>query len=896
MGLRSGTRLGPYEIQSPLGAGGMGEVYRACDTRLRRIVAIKILPEHLCDSPEARLRFDREAQALSSFSHPNICQLYDVGEQDGNRFLVMEYLEGETLADRLRKGPLPLEQVLKIGAEICESLKKAHHSGVLHRDLKPSNIMLTKNGTKLMDFGLAKAPTPMLGGLSSSISMATISEPLTTEGTIVGTVQYMSPEQLEGKEADARSDIFSLGAVLYEMTTGKRAFEGKTTASTIAAILAGEPKPVSILRPMSPRGLEHAVRGCLAKDPDARWQSVHDLKANLEWIAEGESTVTSSASKHNSWRERALWILAAVVLSLLTYFAAGHRRTPSTTLSTRFSINPPENAVFSGAPNITVQVPQFALSPDGRTLVFVASSPGTAPMLWLRSIDQVDALPLPGTEQAQLPFWSPDNHWVGFFAEGKLKKIPLGGGPAQVLAEVADPFGGSWGADNNIVFAKLSSTIFCVSSAGGAATSVTKLNPSHQEAAHRWPQFLPDGRHFIFNVQGTLAEYRGVYVGSVDGEREKFLVHSETAGVYAWPGYLLYLDGDTLLARAFDPAHLEVKGEPLTLASHVGRSAAFNVAVSASGTGTLAHAAAILQHERLTWFDRAGNSLGVVGTTGDYPDFRLSPKGETLAVSVVDPKSWNPDIWLIDLSRSSLSRFTVGTALNASPLWAPDGSRILFRTNRNGATELYGKSAGGGGNEDAELTQATQLAAGIESPNLVPSDWSPDGRYLIGNIPQKMTGYDLWLIPLAGDRKPVRFLDSPGDQLHANFSPNGHFVAYSSDESGRFQVYVQTIPLSDRKWQVSTNGGYEPRWKADGREIYYLSDDRKLMAVTVSAGPSFGVPKALFQTRIPQGVISRRTHYVPTPDGSRFLINTQTDEAPPNRITIVLNWQVELGR
>jgi serine/threonine protein kinase len=897
MGLRSGARLGPYEIQSPLGAGGMGEVYRACDTRLRRIVAIKILPEHLCDSPEARLRFDREAQTLSSFSHPNICQLYDVGEQDGNRFLVMEYLDGETLADRLRKGPLPLEQGLKIGMEMCESLEKAHRRGVLHRDLKPSNIMLTKSGTKLMDFGLAKVPTPVLGSLTSSNSLATISEPLTTEGTIVGTVQYMSPEQLEGNETDARSDIFSLGAVLYEMITGKRAFEGKTTASTIAAILAAEPKPILILRPLSPRRLEQVVRGCLAKNPDDRWQSAHDLKTNLEWIAEDEGPVMSSAPKHNSWPERALWILAAVFMSIFTYFAAGHRGIPiNSSVSARFSINPPENAVFSGAPNITVQVPQFALSPDGRTFVFIASSAGAEPMLWLRSIDQVDARPLLGTEQAELPFWSPDNHWVGFFAEGKLKKIPVGGGPAQVLAEVADPFGGSWGADDNIVFAKLSSTIFRTSSAGGVVTSVTKLNPSHQEAAHRWPQFLPDGRHFIFNVQGTLAEYRGIYVGSVDGESEKFLVHSETAGVYAWPGYLLYLDGDTLLARAFDPAHLEVKGEPLTIASHIGRSAAFNVAVSASDTGTLAHAAAILQHERLTWFDRAGNSLGVVGTTGDYPDFRLSPKDETLALSLVDPRSWNPDIWLIDLSRSSLSRFTVGTALNASPLWAPDGSRILFRTNRNGATELYGKSAGGGGNEDAELTQAAQLAAGIESPNLVPSDWSPDGRYLIGTIPQKTTGYDLWLIPLGGNKKPVKFLESPGDQLHANFSPEGHFVAYSSDESGRFQVYVQTIPLSDRKWQVSTNGGYEPRWKADGREIYYLSDDRKLMAVTVSAGPAFGVPKVLFQTRVPQGVISRRTHYVPTRDGSRFLISTQTDEAPSNPITIVLNWQAELGR
>ena len=414
--------------------------------------------------------------------------------------------------------------------------------------------------------------------------------------------------------------------------------------------------------------------------------------------------------------------------------------------------------------------------------------------------------------------------------------------------------------------------------------------------AHRWPQFLPDGRHFLFHVQGGEPEHRGIYIGSVDREPQKFLLRAESSSQYAWPGYLLYLDGDTLLGQAFDTARLEIRGEPFTVAEHVGRSTGFNVGASASGTGILAYAAAVLQQGRLTWFDRAGNSLSSVGVEGDYSDFRLSPNGQMLAASLVDPKGWNPDIWLIDPTRGGSSRFTFGSGLNATPVWSPDGTRIVFRTNRNGMTEFYEKSAGAGGNEIPALTGETQLAAGMDSPNLVCSDWSPDGRYVIGSVPQQSTGDDLWLIPLGGDKKPVKFLGAPSDQMHGNFSPDGHFVAYDSNESGRFQVYVQTFPLSDRKWQVSTDGGYEPRWRADGREIYYLSEERKLMAVSVGTAPAFGVPKVLFQTRVPEGVTSRRTHYVPNRDGQRFLINTQTGDLLPNPITVVLNWQAELRK
>jgi len=641
MTLTSGTKLGPYEVVSPAGAGGMGEVYRAIDTRLDRTVAIKILPAHLSSNPEAKQRFEREARAISSLNHPNICTLYDVGHQDGTDYLVMEFLEGETLADRLVKGPLPPDQVLKYGIEICEGLEKAHRGGVTHRDLKPGNVMLTKTGAKLMDFGLAKSASPP-GAAASALTLTgpVASRPLTQEGMVVGTFQYMSPEQIEGKEADARSDIFALGAVLYEMATGKRAFEGKSTTSVIAAILERNPPPISALRPMFPRALDNVVKTCLDKDPDERWQSARDLRTSLKWIAEGNGAGASSAVKHDPWRERAAWMLALALLCGLAFFAAGHYRAPSASDPVRFSVNPPEKAVFSGPPNITVPVPQFALSPDGRAIVFVANSSGADPVIWLRSVDQVTARPLPGTEHAQLPFWSPDSRWIGFFAEGRLKKISVAGGPVQVLADVADAFGGSWGADDSIIFAKLSSAIFRVSSGGGTVTAVTKVDTIMN--AHRWPQFLPDGRHFLFHVQSGDPEHRGIYVGSLDGGTQNFLVHTESSALYASPGYLLYVDGDTLLGQTFDTAHLELKGEPFTVAEHVGRSTGFNIGASASGTGMLAYAAAILQRGRLTWFDRAGNSLNSVGVEGDYSDFRLSPNGQTLAASLVDPKTWTP--------------------------------------------------------------------------------------------------------------------------------------------------------------------------------------------------------------------------------------------------------------
>jgi serine/threonine protein kinase/Tol biopolymer transport system component len=897
MALAPGVRFGPYEILSTLGAGGMGEVYKARDTRLGRVVAIKVLPTELASDPQFRDHFDREARAISQLAHPHICTLYDIGEQQGTAFLVMEYLEGETLAQRLERGALKVDDALRIAIQIADALARAHRAGIVHRDLKPANIMLTRSGVKLLDFGLAKL-RPLPAGVVAGVSAAaTQSTPATGRGTFLGTLQYMSPEQIEGKEADARSDIWAFGCTLYEMVTGKRAFEGGSPASVIAAILERHPPSVT---GGVPGVMDRVVRRSMAKDPDERWQSALDLKAELEWIVEGGAAAAPrGASAHSPWRERAGWIVASVlfvVLAVSLVLSPGRRRPLSAGAVSRFSVYPPEGTFFTGSSFATAPVPQFSLSPDGRALVFVAAPIGARPTLWLRSIEEVVARPLAGTEDANQPFWSLDSRWVGFFAEGKLKKIPASGGTVQVVAEgVSNPFGGTWSGDDTIVFANAMEGVRRTPAGGGPIKSVTKPEDARADGGHRWPRFLPDGRHFLFQVRA--GGQRGVYVGSLDGTTKKRLVRSDSSAVYASPNYLLWTDADALLGQPFDPDRLELSGEAFTVAAGVGRSSASEGAVSVSAVGTLAYAGAILQRSRLTWFGRDGHPLGSIPGEADYADFRLSPDERRLAVSLVDTRTNTPDIWLIDLERNSPSRFTFGPEFNASPVWSPDGARLIFRTLRNGAIELDQRSAFGGGNEAPLFTVEAQRAAGVLAANLVPTDWSPDGRQIIYSNPEIVSGFDLWVLPLASPARPVKLLSSSSDELQGNFSPEGRLFAYSSNESGRFQVYVQTLPLSDRKWQVSTDGGREPRWRGDGHEIYYLSDDRNLMAVSVTADPSFEVPKPLFQTRVPAGAIhALRTNYVPSRDGRRFLVNTQSGEATTLPITIVLNWAAALKK
>jgi len=780
--------------------------------------------------------------------------------------------------------------------------------------VKPANIFLVRRAgasappeAKLLDFGLAKAVGPAEAGhyvrgaggeqdvrsvrLQADLTAAPTTPPgLTAQGTILGTFQYMAPEQLEGHEADARTDIFAFGAVLYEMLTGTKAFEGKNQASLIGAILHVDPPAVTTLRPLVPPFLDRIVKKCLCKDADHRWQTARDLLDELAWIAEGGTAVASvGARTRDLWRERVAWI-TVVVGVLLALFVLRPASAPATRDVVRLSILPPDKTLFTGQSNATVGGPQLAVSPDGRAIVFAAAAPGAKPTLWLRSLDAVTAHSLPGTEGAESPFWSPDDRWIGYFADGKLKKIPASGGPSQLIAaNMPDNRLASWGPDDTILLSRSTTGILRVSSSGGMVTPVTEPDSSRQEGSHRFPQFLPDGRHFLFMVRSNLADQAGAYAGSLDGKTKKLLIRGNTSALYAPSGHVLFLDGDTLMGQAFDAERLELRGQAFVVEGGVGRSSTGSGSYSVSGTGTLAYAGTLSTPGRLTWFDRGGTLSESAGPPGDYTDFRLSPDQTRLAASVVDPKTGFPDIWIMDLTRGGSAPFTFGPSINASPVWAPDGARIIFRTSRTGGlTEFYAKSAGGGGTEEPVLSRDVARAAGVLSANMSLWDWSPDGRHVLFSATTS-SDYDLWLLPLSGDPKPVRFLSAPGDQWHGNFSPDGRLVAYTSNESGRFEVHVQTFPLTDRQWTVSTTGGYEPRWRADGREMYYLSLDQKLMAVEVGPGPSFGAPTELFQVRVAGGVSSNRTHYVPSRDGKRFLINTPTGDPAMVPITVVLN-------
>jgi eukaryotic-like serine/threonine-protein kinase len=867
----AGTRLGPYEILSSIGAGGMGEVWKARDTRLGRTVAIKISVAQFSQ------RFEREARAIAALNHPHICTLHDVGPD----YLVMEYIEGQPL-----RGPLPLDKTIEYAKQILDALDAAHRHGIVHRDLKPGNILVSKSGIKLLDFGLAKAePLQAAAGVGAE----TIEKTLTQEGAVAGTLSYMAPEQLQGKPVDARADIFAFGCVFYEMLTGKRAFEGQSPASVIAAVLEREAPSIS---DVAPAPLEKVLMGCLAKDPDERWQSARDVRRGLELSLAG-----GPAQARSRWRKRTAWIVPAICLAIALIIPVRLLHAPAAHPGlVRFTVYPPENAIFSGPTNVTVAQNQFSLSPDGHAIVFVATVAGARPMLWVRAVDEVSARLLPGTENAEYPFWSADSEWVAFFSEGKLKKVHANGGPVQVVAEdFPDPRGGAWGPDNTILFGTGDGSIYRVAAAGGPVAPATKLNAVHKDGSHRWPHFLPDGRHFLFTVRSEVADVRGVYVGSLDSDTRKLLVHADSNALHAAPGYLVFVEGGMLMGQVFDADRLELRGQPFAIAGRIGRASNGYGYFSAARAGTLAYAGPDLQSSHLTWFDRAGTPLGSVGPAGYYTDFRLSPDEKRLAFSLVDRGTGYPTIWLTDLARSGLSRFTLGRVLNSAPVWSPDGTRIMFRTTRGGGNvEIYEKSAAGGGEEEPVLLHAAERAAGMQSSNLYTLDWSSDGRYLLYSVTPS-SGQEFWLLPLA-DRKPFRLLRASGAGAQASFSPDGRFLAYTSNESGRMEVYVQTLPLSNRKWTVSTNGGSEPRWRADGREIYYLSEDRKLMAAAMGPGPSFDTPKPLFLTRAVTASTGFRMHYVPSRDGRRFLVNTQSGDAAPTPITVELNWTAGLKR
>jgi serine/threonine protein kinase len=862
-----GERLGPYEIVAQIGAGGMGEVWKARDTRLHRIVAIKFSQDQFSE------RFEREARAVAALNHPNICQLYDVGPN----YLVMEYVEGTPIAPA--DGP---RKLLDIAVQIADGLSAAHAANIVHRDLKPDNILVARDGrVKILDFGLAKAAAPAQDD-------ATATDP----GTVIGTVAYMSPEQASGRgNVGAASDQFSLGLVLYELAAGKRAFQRATGAETMTAIIREEAEP---LDGKIPTPLRWVIERCLAKEPSERYDSTRDLYRELRQARDRLSEATSAAPAATPVRKAGqpwFWIAATVALAVLSLLSLWRSRTPAQAEMVTLAINPPENTFFSGSSFSTSPVPEFAISPDGRSIAFAAGAPGARPTLWVRPLDSVAARQLPGTQDAAGPFWSPDINWLGFFAEGKLKKVLVSGGPVQTLADVAQTRGGSWGPNDMILFSAAYGIIQRIAASGGPLGSVPL-----PEGNIVYPSFLPDGRHFLVldrSVDSTGS--RGVVALSLDGKSRKPLVPKDSSAAYAPPGYLLHLDGDALIAQPFNADRLELTGQPLTLATGVGHSSTGMGAFSVSETGTLAYAGVTFRAGLLTWFGRDGERLGWATTEGQYSDFRLSPDEKRLAATLVDSKTGSTNIWITDLARESTSRFSAGPRSNANPAWSADGSRIYFRATRSGSAEIYQKSAGGGGNEDVVLSRNTRATAGLSSA-IVIYDVSPEGHYALISSASPGSGSDLWQLPLAAGGKPAPYIQAPLDQMHGNFSPDGKLVAYSSNESGKFQVYVQTFPRTDRVWQVSTTGGYEPRWRADGAEIYYLSEERKLMAVAVGPGPAFGVPKALFQTRVPPGVSPFRTNYVPSRDGKRFLVNTLSGDPAPTPITIVLNWQAGLKK
>jgi Tol biopolymer transport system component len=885
MPLSPSTRLGPYEILAPIGAGGMGEVYRAKDTRLDREVAIKILPEAFAADEQRRLRFEREAKAISSLNHPHICTLFDVGHENGTHYLVMELLEGESLADRIAKGPLPPHQVLKHGAQIADALECAHKHGVVHRDLKPGNVVLTKTGAKLLDFGLARAAAAG-GAASDSSDLATAARPLTEQGTIVGTFQYMAPEQLEGHEADARTDIFALGALLFEMATGKHAFEGKSRTSLIAAIVSSQPPPISSVVSMCPPALDHIVRKCLEKDADDRWQSAHDVAAELRWIAEAGSQagVASSIAVRRRTRESVAWSLAAVALAVAGWLGVARARPAPAPTALRTNILLPEK----------VQLNNAVISPDGKRLVFSGIDAKGKVQLWLRALDAYAATPIAGTEGGILPFWSPDGRSLGFFADKKLKRVDASGGAPISLQDV-DGVGGAWAPSGDILFTPAAGPVYRLPTGGSKAEPVTALDASRGETAHRYPFFLPDGRHFLYlalNVSGNSRDPANrIWVGSIDAGPARPLIPANFNAQYA-DGYLLFIRGGdaggSLLAQPFDPARLETSGDPVTVADQIGLYGDYIGfgAYSVSQTGTLVFDAFRLL-TRLEWFDRAGKQTGGFGDAGPHFNPRISPDGAHIAFDEYDTRTQTTQLWVGDVSRGVQTRLTSAPGSNWSAVWSPDGSRIAFSSDRKHQGDVYVRASAGTGADEAITDEADQR---------IPIDWSRDGRFL--TVFDREPGGDrliqLSSIPLLGDHKvSVVIPRVPGLLGGGRLSPDGRWLAYDTDESGRKEVYVVSFPEGQGRVQISNAGAVEAKWARGGREILYTAFDGKVTSVEIDASRGLrpGTPRPLFQ--LPEGT---GFGWDVSADGERFLLNVPVIKSSSVPLSVVVNWAAGLKR
>jgi Tol biopolymer transport system component len=883
LALTVGTRLGPYEILGPLGAGGMGEVYKARDTRLDRSVAIKVLPPHLADSAPLRQRLEREAKAISSLSHPHICALHDIGHQDGTDYLVMEYLEGQTLAQRLEKGPFPQEEALSLATQIADALHQAHKQGVIHRDLKPGNIMLTTSGAKLLDFGLAKStaePSPA-GDMTAA---PTMTSPLTVEGTVVGTFQYMAPEQLEGAEASTRSDIFAFGVVLYEILTGVKPFTGKTQASLVAAILKESPTPLSQSLPAVNPALEQMVTTCLEKDPDQRRQSMHDVLLELRWLqtAGSEAGVPAPARAQRKSRERTAWLVAAVAIVAATLIGIALFLQPSPEIATPLHVNIalPEGtrpSTTSGA---------MALSPDGKSLAFVAKGEDGGRHFWVRRLDQPSAQRVDNSLHAEFPFWSPDSRHLAFFVNSTLKRLPVSGGTVDTICEFAHLTtsggrGGAWSQDGTIIFnAGWGSPLHRVSAAGGAIEPLTELATARAET-HRHPSFLPDGKRYLFSIRSG-ADENVIALGNPDGSFRTILAADSNA-TFISPSYLLYWRESALRARPFDPDTEEFTGDPFMVAAGVALDPADGAAMfSASPTGTLAYLAGNtgVEHSRLLQVDREGNELAQVGPPGNFYAPRLSPDGTRAAVDNSGIAN-NGDIWLYEMDHPAGTRLTTDPTDESSPVFSPDGRKLVFLTHKRGPIDIHLLDLGRGG-------APTPL---IEAPtDDDPTEWSPDGRYLLLTREPRRNQRQGDIVVYDFESGEVTDLVATSFHEHtAQFSPDGNWIVYASNESGMDEVYMRPFPEGSLRRQISVGGGSYPRWSQTTDEIFYVDDHEQIVAVSVITEPELkiGRPTRLFDANLRFGISG---HFDPLPDAQSFLVNQQVQSDRSRSYSLILNW------
>jgi serine/threonine protein kinase len=864
MPLTAGRRLGPYQIESVIGSGGMGEVYRARDTRLGRNVAIKILPAHFSAEGD-RKRFEREARVISNLTHPHICALHDVGHDEGIDYLVMEYLEGETLEARLRRGPLPLEQALRTGIEIAGALHQAHRQGIVHRDLKPGNIMLTRTGTKLLDFGLAKITDPTAGHAAST--QAPTASALTSDQAILGTLPYMAPEQLAGREVDMRCDVFALGAVLYEMMTGRRAFGGDSRAAIIAAVLSSDPPPVSTIQPSAPQALDRVIARCLNRNIDERLQSAHDLKFALEWIVEGGAP-PASAARHRR-RERWMWGAVMATLSLVIaglWISSARHRAPE--------MRPMQLSVLPPAEDATII--DAAISPDGRWVAYTAHLPRQLTSVWVRRLDATESQSLSGTDGAISPFWSPDSRFVACFAGTKLVKVEIPDGTAQPVCDAPQGERGTWGDDGTILFGDLDSKcILRVPASGGAPSPVTRPLGAVL-AGDLNPYFLPDGRHFLFVRTAVGDTTSGIHVRSLDSDQTVRLLPDQSSVAYAPPGYLLFIRARSLMAQPFDLARLRLTGQPQAIAANIADRDFARFVFSVSDNGVLMYRS-VDPNSRLTWIDRTGRVLQQLGEPADYVHVDLSPDETHAAVERIDPQTGDHDIWIMDLVRETQSRLTFDSEQGRCPTWSPDGTRVAFIDGKDGQFGVLAKPVSGVGKTDTLVA--------FDPSGKWPTSWSSRG-YLVfeGSEPDRIP--DIWVQKLDGVSKAMPYERAPGWENSGQVSPDGRWLAYVSDGA----VFVQSFPVPDGKWQIA--GGGFPRWRRDGKELFY-GTWAGLWSVEVSGGAVFhaGTPHLLFD--LPGVKVYRNRYpYAVSRDGQKVLANI--NETQLSTVSIVVNWTAML--